>query len=297
MYEIREKKYAVILDGRRITEYMYDDVMQTTNTLYGIKNVMKDFYVIHAYSKKDGSVLFKKEIKKFSICDEYVIMEVSNELFYVYFDSILKIKGPFYEVESERYLITVKKLVNDKALYGAYNAEGNLVLPVKYNYICAISDEFLEVGYKKGKTGLVDYDGDYILYPTCEEVFYYFDDTLITYYNVTAGAYGAIDAYGREVVPCKYDEIEVDEERNLIYVLEHGLYGIYKYGQGCMFSPMFRSLSKNIEVVELMGIDHTVYGYIPKVDLLIPRNYYVYYPKYLKYFNGRKWCKLKYDKE
>ena len=45
---IREKKYAVIIDGNRITDYCFDEVKQTDNTIYGIKIMNNASYEIHA---------------------------------------------------------------------------------------------------------------------------------------------------------------------------------------------------------------------------------------------------------
>ena len=65
MSEFKEKKYAVMLDGCRITDYMYDEVINTTNTLYGIQYVQKGVTTIHAYSKEDGKLLFKKMVNNY----------------------------------------------------------------------------------------------------------------------------------------------------------------------------------------------------------------------------------------
>ena len=79
MKEFSEKKYAIVMPWARITEYMYDDVTQTTNTVYGIEYAQKGVSKIHAYSKQDGSVLFKKEVNEYHFL--FFILNYSTIIF------------------------------------------------------------------------------------------------------------------------------------------------------------------------------------------------------------------------
>lgn len=297
MNSIKDKKYAIMLGEERITDYMYDEIIQTTNTLYGIINETKNITTIHAYSKQNGGILFKKSgISIYEFHGDSLVMEQCDTKCYVYFDSINTIRGPFDDIEAKGIYLIVEK-EGKKILYGVYNVWGERILPLKYNYICVITDELLEVGYKDGKIGLVNHKGEYLLEPIYSNLRYYFNNTFITFWNEKAKSNGVINKYGTFLLPCKYDDIVVDEEDELIYIQQNSLYGIYKYDKGVVFFPTFRSLKKNCEVIELIGLDDKTYGYIPKLDLLLPRRYYTYYENYLKYFDGFKWRKLKYDKK
>jgi len=297
MGNIREKKYAVMLDGIRLTEYVYDDVIQTKNTLYGVNHGMKCVSEIHAYSKENGKLLFKKDVEDYKFFEECMIIQVPNKSYYLYFDNTQRIIGPFYEVGIEKRLIKVKKIIENIPLYGAYNAKGNLVLPIKYSYIWGITDEIWEVYTKKGNSGLVDVDGDYILNPITGLIDYYFDDTFIIFYNRQKNAFGAINQYGGILLDCVYDDIKVDEQKGLAYIKEDNLYGIYKNERGVIFYPTFATLEAYDKIIEVIGRDANTYGYIPELNILLPRRYYVYEKNYLKYFDGYKWRKLKYNKK
>lgn len=291
MNEIREKKYSVKISGKRITDYIYDDVNQATNTLYGVIYETKNIDTIHAFDKQTGRILFKKEgIKYYDRYNNYLVMELLDSKFYVYFDNIQMIRGPFDDVEIKNNFIIVKR----SKLHGLYNTMGDRLLPIKYDYICVVSDDLLEVGYKDIKSGLVNHKGEYVLEPIYDRIDYYFDDTLIKFYNEQKDTYGVINQYGEYILPCDYEKIEVDEKRGLLYPLKRGLYGIYKHNGGFIFAPTFKSIARTSAVIELTGIDGRVYGYIPKLDKLLNRNCYVYEQNYLKYFDGCKWRRLKY---
>lgn len=303
MNEIREKKYAVILGGNRITDYVYDDVIQTKNTLYGIKHVLKGVSTVHAYSKEDGRVVFKMElVENYAYTDHVMIIKKRKKLWYVYFDSCQKVKGPFSNCSMYNDDIIVSKeiakivgyMYAQDEVFGMYNKKGEKILAMKYEQIIPRADGIIEV-VRKQKSGLVNVEGKWIIKPIYFNIKGYFDNSFITFYDEKKDAFGAMDKCGKLLLQCEYDKIEVDEKNGLIYMRKDALYGLCKHNQGVIFTPTFRSLEKNQEVIELIGIDNKTYGYIHKLDLLLPRRYYTYYENYLKYFDGYKWRKLKYN--
>jgi len=298
--EIKEKKYAVMLNGNRITDYMYDEVIHTNNTLYGIKHITKGASIIHAYSKDDGRILFKKEdVADYQWDKNCLFIRLINQKSYIYFDYINKIQGPFSYAGIINGLIIAKKVIKDKKennyeASGWFNEFGKVLLPIKYECIQVRNYQLVEAKYE-GEIILLNHIG-ICIHPYIYTGFEYYGK-LIKFYSRKTGCYGVMRATGELEVPCIFHDIIFDMERELMYLLKDNLYGIYKNGKGIIFAPTFRSFEKNQEVIELTGLDNKTYGYIPKLDLLLPRNCYTYYEKHLKYFNGYKWRKLKYDKK
>jgi len=300
---IMEKKYAVIIDDNRITDYCFDEVKQTDSTIYGIKIMDNASYEIHAYLKENGKLVFRMEkVCKYEFFLKGCIIKLVNLKEYIYFDERKKVVGPFFEVnalscdELEVAKIHKDNKGNTKKLYGIYNADGKIFLPIKYSYILFIADRFIEVGLN-GNSGLISYAGKCILKPIYPDITYYSDYKFIVFYDEQKDSYGAINQNGDILLECEYDDIQVDEEKGVVYILKDALYGMCKFGQGVIYTPTFRHIERQGEVIELMTLDHKVYGYIPKLDLLLPRSCYTYYKNYLKYFDGYKWRKLKYNKK
>lgn len=298
---IREKKYAILHEGKPITEYMYDDVALSESAYFGlIYAEQRKIWAIHAYDRISGKIIFKKE----NISSEYAgdsgyKIKLEDGKQYVYFDKLRKIKGPFKTVEFERDLVIVSKLIqNDEGekveLVGAYHPLFGMILPIKYDYISVKFPTILEIGYK-GKIGFAKYDGSYILNPIYDSINYHFGDKLISYHCIKNDKFGIIDKEGKTFLPCKYDYLSFDEERDLIYVRKGRLYGIYSSDGKEIFAPIFTNYKKQGLVIEVKIGNGRDFGYIPEVDLLLPRRNFTYYKNYIRYFDGYKWRRLKYN--
>lgn len=298
---IREKKYAVLLEGKPITEYMYDDVASTESAFFGlIYAEQRKIWAIHAYDRISGKIIFKKEnIRSEYAGDSGYKIKLEDGKQYVYFDKLRKIKGPFKSVEFERDLVIVSKLIkNDEGekveLFGAYHPLSGMILSIKYDYICTKFPTMLEIGYK-GKRGFARYDNTYILNPIYDGINYHFGDKLISYHDIKNDKFGVISEEGKTILPCEYDRISFDQERELIYVRKGILYGIYSSEGKEIFAPIFTNYKKQGLVIEVEIGDGRDFGYIPKVDLLLPRRNFTYYNNYIRYFDGYKWRRLKYN--
>lgn len=307
MSTIKEKKYAVMLtEGLRITDYMYDDVIQTKSTLYGVQYVQKDICTIHAYSKKDGSVLFKMDfVENFSYTEDIMYIKMNNQRCYVYFDSCQKVKGPFSKCRLDNNDVIVsnetERIVGFErvktSLFGMFNKEGIKVLPIKYKKILPKSEEIIEVNYKN-KVGLVNSEGKWIVKPIYDDiVIYNLEETLIKCWSKDDRSYALFDKEGNAIFPCMYPEIKIDDEKYLIYVHnKEQLWGIYKPNGDLVFPEVSPSIySRYRTVVVVLNSQQLVY--IPTLNLFLPRENCVHYKKHLKYYYNGKWRKLKYDKE
>ena len=84
---IKDQKCAVVISGNPITEYIYDDVVGMSNTLFGLQIENNNAHTIHAYDIETGKVLFKKEeIINHETVDDCVIITLKDGRIYIYFD-------------------------------------------------------------------------------------------------------------------------------------------------------------------------------------------------------------------
>ena len=299
---IKEKKYAIILDDNRITDYIYDEVAETENTLYGLQNSNSS---ITAFDKENGNILFKiSDVSEYEVYEGIWIIELNEHKSYVYFDEPKKIYGPFVDAKiyEEFYAVKVSRLIKDSKsnnyvkVFGLYNIAGKLLLPIKYtrisldNVTCTIEVEH------NGKLGLTNFYGDFVIEPIYDNLTYHWEGEIVKVYSASLGKYGAFDRSGDILFPCQYNSIEIDEKANLIYVLKDGVYGIYDLYAYEIFPPSFTKLIKCGEVLEVKFGDQW-FGYIHKLNRLFPRSSFTYYEDKLKYFDGYKWRTLKYNKK
>ena len=305
MSRIREKKYAVMLtEGRRITDYMYDDVIQTKTTLYGIKYIQEDIYTIHAYSKEDGSILFKMElVENFSYTENVMLITKQKNLCYVYFDSCQKVKGPFsnYRMDNDDVIVSreTERIVGfmrvKNTLYGMYNKEGVEVLPIKYKKILPKPEGIIEVEYKD-KVGLVNCEGKWIVKPIYDQFEFcnLVGKTLIKCWSDDECSGGLLDIEGNVVFPCVYSKIEIDEEKSLIYAWNKDeLWGVYKPNGKMIFPEISPDLWIGEHTIEV-HLNRQWFVYLPVQDLFLQKENCVFHKDYLKCFYDGKWHKLWY---
>ncbi|NYR10875.1 WG repeat-containing protein [Psychrobacter sp. BI730] len=135
---------------------------------------------------------------------------------------------------------------NTEGRYGLLNKQGQLVVPLEYDYIVQLidSEKMIEregdiVKVKKNnKYGLINSSGEVVLPLEYEDITSFSDKLLVVKIN---GKYGLVDEKGRVVIDLKYDELGAissnmavavkDEDYKFINrcgVEEQGL-GVYEY--------------------------------------------------------------------
>ncbi|MCS7028489.1 MAG: WG repeat-containing protein, partial [Bacteroidia bacterium] len=105
--------------------------------------------------------------------------------------------------------ITVMPYFDEQGKYGFRTAEGEVVIPCKYDYAWAFNEGLSKVKLND-KYGFVNQNGVEIVPCKYNQTVTYFSEGLIAVeFN---GKWGYINRQGQEVIPCKYDNIEYFRE-------------------------------------------------------------------------------------
>lgn len=301
---IKAPKYAVVINGNPMTDYIYDDVIDMTNTIFGIEEINGVVKTIHAYEKGTGKVLFKKEkIACHETADDCLIIGYEDGRTYIYFDLEKKIRGPFasVDVNHNKSVMVVSKLIRDenkeaKKVYGMYAtdlSEDSLRLNIKYDAISLELDNLIEFVYK-GYVGVADYYGDILFAPKYNAIDKYFGGSILDLYSPERKTSTLIDEYGDLI--CKLDtkySIDADEEMNLLFVEQNGKYGVYTDEGFEIFPIAFDDFWIDRDVV-IMRMGNNKFAYIPEVDVTISADCYKYTKTgKLKYYYQKRWRMVK----
>lgn len=297
---IKEKKYAVVIAGKPITDYMYDDVVKMSNTIFGLQIENNNAHTIHAYDRITGKLLFKKEeIINHETVDGCIIIRLKDGRIYIYFDLETTIRGPFLssEINENKGIVVVSKvrkgvdiLVN--RVYGAYHTdrlENPLMLSIKYDEINLELDDIIPISYK-GHVGIADYYGNIMFAPKYDGIDSYFNNQIFDLYSSKRGTSTLIDTDGDVI--CELDtkySIDADEKLELLFVENEGKYGVYDNEGFEIFPIILTDCCIDRDVVEVK-IGRKRIAYIPKIDKVVGIDGYKYTRSgKLKYFDGRRW--------
>ena len=102
------------------------------------------------------------------------------------------------------------------SLYGIIDSDNNKILPIEYDKMEVINNQYLKgfKVFKENKIGVFNFDGKQTLPTIFDDIKYYLvygeRNSLRTIYIVKKdGLYGAFNAQGNEIVPIKYEEINL----------------------------------------------------------------------------------------
>lgn len=136
--------------------------------------------------------------------------------------NIKQIGGFFYK--SMKMLNDNVIKIMDKDLYGLMDSEGNIILPIIYDYISSYDNvEPYFVIEKNGLRGLADKDGN-ICIPVQYELLRKVSSNLVRVKR--NGKYGICDLQGNEVVPCIYEYL-YNAKDDRIAVYKNGKWGFF----------------------------------------------------------------------
>ncbi|MBN2730717.1 MAG: WG repeat-containing protein [Bacteroidales bacterium] len=210
----RDQKYGLLgTDGLLYIPILYDYV-------YGMTN--EPFYRV----QKD---------KKVGICRSTGTMLLPPE-----YDKI----GSFYR---EMQLAIIEK----DGLKGAIDTHCNIIIPVIYEQLqFDLSGNLI---FKlNGKMGMMD-SAQNIIIPAIYEEFHGFGKLRYTYDSneysrvMRDSLYGFIDLEGKEVIPCKFEQLELEIHNDLAFFVEDGKYGFVKVG-GKIIVPAIYNRAYSFEV-------------------------------------------------
>jgi hypothetical protein len=210
----RDNKYGLVgTDGLLYIPILYDYV-------YGMTN--EPFYRV----QKD---------KKVGICRSTGTMLLPPE-----YDKI----GTFYR---EMQLAIIEK----DGLKGAIDTACNIVIPVIYEQLQFDLSGNLILKLN-GKMGMMD-SAQNIIIPAIYEEFHGFGKLRYTYDSneysrvMRDSLYGFIDLEGKEVIPCKFEQLELEVHNDLAFFVEDGKYGFVKVG-GKIIVPAIYNRAYSFEV-------------------------------------------------
>lgn len=111
-------------------------------------------------------------------------------------------------------------IVKKGGLFGAIDTNGKEVVPVEFAELNPFTEKVTSYKRANGKVGIIDCKGRVLCEKDYEKIFSVSDSCA----KVQKGDYGFIDAFGKEIVPCKYG--------NLLPFSNHMTYFFYglKYG-------------------------------------------------------------------
>ncbi len=210
----RDQKYGLVgTDGLLYIPILYDYI-------YGMVNT--PFYTVHK-DKKVGLFLSTGEMM---LPPEY--------------DKV----GSFYR---EMQLAIIEK----DGLKGAIDTAANIVIPVKYEHLQFDLSGNL-VFQLNGKMGMMDRDQNIIIPANYQKLHgfrklrYHYDSN--EYAQVMKDSlYGFIDLEGNEVIPCEFEQLEMEISHDLAFFVEDGKYGFVKVG-GKIVVPAIYDRAYSFEV-------------------------------------------------
>ena len=257
-----DTKKALVINGIRLTDYIYDDVLETEN-----EYILYSKTILHIYDKSTGSRLFEYVGKSFVVNKNYIFIN-EDDKYYLYTTRGVEFsKKPFdtFNELGKEYICVYR---GDKA--GVYSFNGDKIVSCEYQRIRLCSDvieahfdyDYIHLYSLKGKLiytvnkekdtwlrivagiltknssdkcGLYSIDGRVILSEVYDEIdvsrMYEFNklECLTVKKN---GKYGVVNFKGKEILPIEFDDIQIAEGiphscNNFLLVKRNGKYGIY----------------------------------------------------------------------
>lgn len=128
--------------------------------------------------------------------------------------------NPVYDEAGDFYnnLAIVKK----NGLYGAIDTTGKEVVPVEFTELFPFTEKVTSFKRSNGKVGIVDVNGKILCEKDYDKIFAVTDSCA----KVQKGDYGFINAFGKEIVPCKYGNL-LPFSNNMTYFFFNLKYGFY----------------------------------------------------------------------
>lgn len=127
-------------------------------------------------------------------------------------------------------------IVKQNGNWGIFKEFGEEFLPCKYEQITN-NKEFFTI-YHNGRLGLLFKDSNGFVEPQYDHVGEYLSEKELIIVKRGLG-YGVLDTWGKEVIPCEYDEIvECDD---FIRLKKNGKFGLFRFGtivEECVFDTM-----------------------------------------------------------
>lgn len=134
-----------------------------------------------------------------------------------------KSKYSYAYKEGNYYRVGISKL----EIEGYTDLKGKIIIPVKYNFMCAKMDKVKFVlPYKlpNGKIGFVNQNGIEL---NCQFLYEESECEVNGYIRVKRnGKWGYIDLNGKETVPCEYDELGFNRYNNSIMAVKNKKMGV-----------------------------------------------------------------------
>jgi len=240
-------KKALFIEGKRITDYIFDEIFETQNEF-----VLYSNSIINIYDKNTGEKLFeyiKKEGDVFKFSIEGFFSVENNGEFWLY-----SIRGKIFSkfsfddyIVPERYEILRRIIVYKCDKCGVYTFEGDKILECEYEdinlfknainaqledgtthlyslngkliFIAKYRDEWRTepagiVKSSNNKCGLYSLEGKVILPEIYDDI--YFTDMYkynkIEWIKVKKDdKYGVVDFNGNEILPIEFDQIRLGE--------------------------------------------------------------------------------------
>lgn len=113
-------------------------------------------------------------------------------------------------------------IVKKNGLYGAIDTTGKEVVPVEFTELFPFTEKVTSFKRSNGKVGIVDVNGKILCEKDYDKIFAVTDSCA----KVQKGDYGFINAFGKEIVPCKYGNL-LPFSNNMTYFFFNLKYGFY----------------------------------------------------------------------
>ena len=222
-----ETKKIILVDDKRISDSVYDDVICLKETVVGIKS-KEGYCIIEIYDIRSKSIVLScmyKAIKHVTYA-EYVIFKVDEDNYYIYFDSTKKIIGPFscYEVLKEyNNSIRVFKIINNVKKIGLYDKTGIEIVPCEYDYLKATLKNYTIVE-KDGNSGFYFYDGEHHIGPVYANLPSDIKDTKTLAIFNSYGKMGIITSSNIKILPAIFDDVTINKQLSIVQLNIKGNY-------------------------------------------------------------------------
>ncbi len=230
MVRMNGNSYLINKKGEIVTKGKYNNIELST---IGIAIVMQD--TLKGIIDKTGTEIIKCKYNNIRLIDSGII-EVKESNIY----KLLNLKGEeisnehFDDIQRHYYSIIARK--NGK--YGIVTKYWETIAPFIYDSVIVLSERAF-ITLKSGKWSLHDTSGKLltaITYDKIEQVNSAYDRCHIGYLVKVDGKTGALDANGKEIIPCIYNSIERTLDPDIVIIEMAYKYG-YISAQGKILLP------------------------------------------------------------
>ena len=193
--------------------------------------------------------------------DEFLVQNENNLFGVISKDYEMVIPAKYERISKERVMNEYKYKVKSNNHYGYLNLDGTDDIPIIYNSI--FPDYKYYLVDLKGKYGLIGLKGQIIIEPQYELLIHLSSinlDGTVDLYAKKNNLMGIIDINNKEVIPLKYDKIEMltfNLENNFIKVKKDKLWGIIDYS---------KNIIKPIEYEEIKRNKKNILGKLPNQE-------------------------------